>query len=145
MPTQTTHPKPVLKPGLIYYSDSGRTICLKCAGTSARYSGHDVSGQKVEPAPWEDTLQFVKELGKPLSCEAGCLIYDPAGPSEEFKNSWAHYEASRPPSLSECTAMFVELKPMLDYYHEREGCPESLRQYRDIMKRLDNHIRRGGH
>ena len=39
-------PKPVLKDGL-YLGDNGRCFCFEHAGASAKYSGHDISGQKV--------------------------------------------------------------------------------------------------
>lgn len=40
-----------LNPNHLYSGDNGRLFCgrLRCAGTSAHYSGRDLSGQKVEP------------------------------------------------------------------------------------------------
>jgi hypothetical protein len=39
--------KKVLKPDALYFGDNGRCFCGQCAGTSALYTGHDISGQKV--------------------------------------------------------------------------------------------------
>lgn len=68
-------PKPKLKPGIIYYADNGRRICLECAGMSAKFTGYDISGQKVVAAKYAETVEWHKEFGVPLSCEAGCTTY----------------------------------------------------------------------
>ena len=68
-------PKPKLKPGIIYSADNGRLICVECAGMSAKYTGHDISGQKVEAVPYHETVAWFKEFGKPMSCEGGCTTY----------------------------------------------------------------------
>lgn len=71
----TPPPKPVLKPGIIYHSDNGRLICVECAGMSAKFTGHDISGQKVFALPYSETLEWFKEFGKPMACECGRTIY----------------------------------------------------------------------
>lgn len=43
----TDNIKPVLTDGLLYIGDNGRVFHGKCAGMSARYSGYDISGQRV--------------------------------------------------------------------------------------------------
>ena len=43
-----TDPKPLLKPDALYMGDGGRIFCGKHAGTSALYTGRDISGQRVE-------------------------------------------------------------------------------------------------
>lgn len=68
-------PKSVLKEGVIYYSDNGRMICVHCAGMSAKYTGRDISGQKVTAATREDAMWWEKETGKLMSCESGCTTY----------------------------------------------------------------------
>lgn len=70
-----SNPKPKLKPGIIYSADNGQLICLKCAGMSAKFTGHDISGQKVQTMPRSETRKWFKEFGKPMSCEAGCTTY----------------------------------------------------------------------
>ena len=40
--------KTAIQPGAIYLGDNGRLMCCDCAGATALYSGHDLSGQKVE-------------------------------------------------------------------------------------------------
>lgn len=68
-------PKPVLKPHIIYSADNGRLICLQCAGMSAKYSGRDISGQRVTAVPYHETVEWFSQFGKPMSCESGCTIY----------------------------------------------------------------------
>ena len=67
--------KPVLKPGVIYSADNGRLICVECAGMSAKYTGRDLSGQRVTNVPYETTGAWFQEFGKPMSCEGGCTTY----------------------------------------------------------------------
>lgn len=68
-------PKPVLKDGWIYSADNGMLICLKCAGMAAKYTGHDLSGQKVTRVPRRDNIQWRRLTGSDLSCERGCTSY----------------------------------------------------------------------
>lgn len=75
MRTPIPERKPKLKPGVIYWSDNGRTICLECAGMMAKFTGRDISGQKVMAVPYSETIPYHKEFGVPLSCEAGCTTY----------------------------------------------------------------------
>jgi hypothetical protein len=66
-------PVPVLKHGAVYFADNGRTVCVKCAGMSALFTGRDISGQKVDRVTVEDVKAWpVDEMG-PLGCERKCL------------------------------------------------------------------------
>ena len=67
--------KPKLKPGLIYSADNGCLICLECAGSSAKYTGRDLSGQRVCAVPVAETVEWHKEFGEPMRCERGCTTY----------------------------------------------------------------------
>ena len=68
--------KPVLKKGIIYSGDNGSLICLECAGGSAKFSGRDTSGQKVEALnKTSDNVEWFRVFGEPLSCERGCTKY----------------------------------------------------------------------
>lgn len=62
-----TDPQPVLKPGL-YFGDNGRCFCDKHAGTSALYTGHDISGQRVSRVTDAD-LRAAKREGWTIRCE----------------------------------------------------------------------------
>ena len=54
----------ILQDDTIYLCDNGAAYCGKHCGASARYTGRDISGQKVEAAP--------PDLGIPCeSCELG--------------------------------------------------------------------------
>jgi hypothetical protein len=132
----------VLLPGIIYSADNGRLICLQCAGMSAKFSGHDISGQKVTPLPWSETKEWFKKFGKCMSCEGNCTVYtNPASP--EHLESWAKIEAKRPPSLWECREILRSVGEMVRYFHEHEGCPSTLRDYNAMIKRLDDAIKGG--
>jgi len=69
----TTDPRPVLRGGAVYWADNGRRICAGCAGASALYTGHDLSGQPVERVTAEDVRDWPTDLG-PLGCEDGCTV-----------------------------------------------------------------------
>jgi len=69
-------PPPIkLKPGVIYSADNGRLICVECAGMSAKYTGRDLSGQRVCAIPYHETVAWFQAFGKPLACEGGCTTY----------------------------------------------------------------------
>ena len=68
-------PKPVLKPGIIYSGDNGMRICLECAGNSSKYTGRDLSGQRVAKMTMADAAWWKQMLGKDLACERGCTTY----------------------------------------------------------------------
>lgn len=70
-----TTPKPVLKPGVVYSSDNGRLICIHCAGASAKFTGRDISGQRVEAVPVAETVEWRATFGRDLACECGRTIY----------------------------------------------------------------------
>ena len=77
---ETTDPRPVLPEGAVFWSDNGRCICASCAGASARFTGHDISGQPVRRVTLEDVRDWPDDLGS-LRCEMGCTTLSPlAGP-----------------------------------------------------------------
>lgn len=48
MITNLSTPKPVTKDDALYFTDNGACYCGKHLGMSARYTGRDISGQKIE-------------------------------------------------------------------------------------------------
>jgi hypothetical protein len=75
-----TTPRPFLVLGAVYWADNGRRICARCAGASARYTGRDISGQKVARITVEDVRAWPQDLGV-LHCEANCTALSPiSGP-----------------------------------------------------------------
>lgn len=46
-PYDLIEPTPVLRDGALYLGDNGRCFCGAHAGCSARYTGYDISGQRV--------------------------------------------------------------------------------------------------
>jgi len=62
-------PKPVLKPGALYLGDNGRCFCAEHAGASARYTGRDISGQRVHRITAGDRAAWRIEVGSEPQCE----------------------------------------------------------------------------
>lgn len=62
-------PKPKLKPETLYFGDNGRCFCGACAGISAKYTGRDISGQRVAAVTESDADYFEQSVGEPLRCE----------------------------------------------------------------------------
>lgn len=63
-------PAPALRPAAVYFGDNGRALCAdpSCAGMTALYSGHDLSGLPLERATVADVAGWPAELGA-LRCE----------------------------------------------------------------------------
>jgi hypothetical protein len=68
-------PRPKLDEATIYLGDNGRCFCGgnngRCAGSSAYFTGRDLSGQRVEAVSPEDDDVAFREYGVRLKCE-GC-------------------------------------------------------------------------
>ena len=62
-------PKPKLLDDALYFTDNGRVLCGQDAGTSARYTGRDISGQRVARVTHEDDVLWLAQLGEHISCE----------------------------------------------------------------------------
>ena len=65
-----------LDPNTIYIGDNGRLFCgaLRCAGSTAYASGHDLSGHPVAPLSDAERREFAAHNLTP-SCE-GCGLKD---------------------------------------------------------------------
>jgi hypothetical protein len=63
-----TTQEPVLKDDALYIGDNGRVYHGRCSGMSARFTGLDISGQKVEPVTQYE-IQADPELWKCERCE----------------------------------------------------------------------------
>jgi len=65
--------KKVLDDAALYEGDNGRIFCGACAGSSAAYTGRDISGQKVHKMTVADADAMERELadiGYTCSCES---------------------------------------------------------------------------
>lgn len=62
--------KTILLEGAVYIGDNGRMMCCRCAGTSASYTGRDLSGQRVDRVSVADVRAWPAKLGT-LACECG--------------------------------------------------------------------------
>lgn len=73
-----TVPRPVLKPGAIYFGDNGRAMCSanKCAGMAALHTGRDLSGHPVTRAGTADVQEFA-DAGIECVCCCGALTLTP--------------------------------------------------------------------
>ena len=58
---------PALRPDVLYLGDNGRAFCglLACAGMTAYWSGHDLSGEAVAPLTPQEAHEYR------ITCE-GC-------------------------------------------------------------------------
>jgi hypothetical protein len=68
-------PEPKLKEGVIYSGDNGQLICRNCAGSSAKYSGRDLSGHRVSPVKRDENAYWFAEFKEDMQCEGGCISY----------------------------------------------------------------------
>lgn len=61
--------RPVLKDATLYLGDNGACYCGEHSGTIARYTGRDLSGQRV----FAITPEMAREIGRIVKCEQpGC-------------------------------------------------------------------------
>ena len=64
MTTTTTPPIP----SALYFTDNGAMLCGAHLGSSARYTGCDISGQPIERVTLDDA-QYLASLNVPARCE----------------------------------------------------------------------------
>lgn len=69
MASEREWPRPVLKDAELYICDNGACYCGEHCGCSARFTGRDISGQKVERVTPADAKYFRDECGAELACE----------------------------------------------------------------------------
>ena len=60
--------QPVLEDDALYIGDNGRVYHGRCSGMSARFTGQDISGQKVERIT-EYEIQAAPELWQCERCD----------------------------------------------------------------------------
>ncbi len=53
----------------LYIGDNGRIMCRDCAGATALYSGHDLSGQKLQRLDTFLVFELRESTGKVVKCE----------------------------------------------------------------------------
>ena len=61
-------PKNILNDETLYFTDNGAVYHGKCCGASARFTGRDISGQRVE-AVTEADIKVWADDGFLLTCE----------------------------------------------------------------------------
>lgn len=56
----------------LYIGDNGRVFCgaLRCAGQSAHFSGHCISGQRAQRVTAADTKEWIALMGSAPKCES---------------------------------------------------------------------------
>jgi hypothetical protein len=62
--------KPVLNDDALYLTDNGRCLCGKHCGNSARYTGRDISGQKVARLTANDIIESIRVYKWEPECES---------------------------------------------------------------------------
>jgi hypothetical protein len=67
--TTTTNPtRKVPADSTLYFTDNGAILCGRHLGTSAAYTGRDISGQPIERVTPDDSADLLA-LGVPVGCE----------------------------------------------------------------------------
>lgn len=64
-----TSPRSLMKPGELYFVDNGRVVCHEHAGSSAKYTLRDISGQKVKRVTPKSRAEWLVIFGAPIKCE----------------------------------------------------------------------------
>ena len=62
---------PTLADHAVYMGDNGRLMCRDCAGATARASGCDLSGQRVERLDASAVREIAVAVGHAIGCECG--------------------------------------------------------------------------
>ena len=62
-------PRRVVSDDALYFTDNGRIVCGRHCGTSAAFTGRDISGQKIERVTPETAASWLAEVGEPIACE----------------------------------------------------------------------------
>ena len=62
-------PRKVVSDDALYFTDNGRIVCGRHCGTSAAYTGRDISGQKIERVTPAAASSWLAEVGEPIVCE----------------------------------------------------------------------------
>ena len=71
-----TMPAPFVKDDVLYFTDNGAVLCGRHCGTSARFTGRDISGQKIKRVTATDARGWLAEIGSPIACER-CACGEP--------------------------------------------------------------------
>lgn len=73
-----TKPKPVTKDHHLYFVDNDALLCGEHLGMSAKYTGHDISGQKIRRASLADIEEMERGLAvmgeEKLAADIGCEV-----------------------------------------------------------------------
>ena len=62
-------PSKVVVDAALYFTDNGRVVCGRHCGSTAQYTGRDISGQKIERVTPEAAASWLAEVGEPIACE----------------------------------------------------------------------------
>ncbi len=68
-PKMAVRPRQLLLDEALYLTDNGRVVCGKDSGVSARFTGRDISGQRVARVTTMDDAYWLAELGEHIRCE----------------------------------------------------------------------------
>ena len=60
---------PINQPKALWFCDNGACYCTDHLGSSALYTGRDISGQRIERVTASDALEAAKIYGASLRCE----------------------------------------------------------------------------
>lgn len=98
-------PKPVLQDDALYLGDNGRCFCGKHAGTTAYYTGRDLSGQKVLRVTPEMAAEAKRPDGFELLCET-CRPF--SARSIDWDATWPCESCGEPRTAKGCDPCFAK-------------------------------------
>jgi hypothetical protein len=59
----------ILRPLTLYITDNGRIVCDQHAGASAKATGRDISGQRVDAVTDAFAARWLADVGEQVACE----------------------------------------------------------------------------
>lgn len=96
-------PAVALRAGAVYFGDNGRAMCLDCAGGTALYTGHDLSGQRLKRVTALMVAEW-KRADPDLALECTCRkvsLYRPSAAAQSDANPNARRDAAAANALLE--------------------------------------------
>jgi hypothetical protein len=100
-------------PTALYFTDNGCILCGEHLGSSAKFTGRDISGQKIKKVTPDDARAAAKD-GWTLKCEGNCeRTANADAPSLRWEDQSMSLRLDRPLSRPEVKAILARFARML--------------------------------
>jgi len=83
-------PKRYVVATALYVTDNGRTVCGVHCGTSAAYTGRDISGQEILTVTDDYAREWLTLVGEPVKCEDCARTHDPSSVPQAAAAAYQH-------------------------------------------------------